>query len=386
MALNKKKRILITIDWFVPGYKAGGPIQSCSNLIAHLKDSFEFWVITRDTDYCSDTPYQSITSDSWNQLEEGVQVYYFSQYNLKPLNLHRVMKGVAADVIYINGIYSLYFSILPLVSAYILKAKKVMISGRGMFASGSVNVKGGKKKFFFALAKASGLYKGVVFHATNETEQEDIKVILGNNVKVKIAPNLTKKIACELTTVRSKAEGLLRMLSVARISPEKNTMYALEILRNYKGSGSITFDIFGPVYNESYWQDCLSLIEQMPDNVKVTYHGSIENNLVTEKLKKYHLLFMPTRGENFGHIILESIAAGCPVLISDKTPWRNLQQQGVGYDLPLTDESGFIAAIETFVNMDAKVFSQLSENAYSFAKGVIENNASVQANVSLFSA
>ncbi|MBC5991628.1 glycosyltransferase [Pontibacter cellulosilyticus] len=385
MALNKKRRILITIDWFVPGYKAGGPIQSCANLIAHLKDSFEFWVITRDTDYCSDTPYQGITSDCWNQLEENVHVYYFSKAKLSPTSLYRVIKGVEADVFYINGVYSFYFSILPLISAYILRAKQIMIAGRGMFAAGSVTVKGGKKKLFFSVAKAVGLYKGVVFHATNEVEQEDIKAILGSPVQVKVAPNLPKKLTDQSQTVSAKNAGSLRMISVARISPEKNTRYALEVLSRYQGSGKISFDMFGPVYSEPYWQECLEVISQMPANVKVKYHGSIENNLVSEKLKNYHLLFMPTRGENFGHIILESLAAGRPVLISDKTPWRNLQGLGVGYDLPLTDEDSFIDAIETFVKMDEEEFNVFSCKAFSYAKDFMERNDSVDANVALFS-
>ena len=36
--------------------------------------------------------------------------------------------------------------------------------------------------------------------------------------------------------------------------------------------------------------------------------------------QEYDLLFLPTKGENFGHVILESMSAGTPVLISDTTP------------------------------------------------------------------
>ena len=47
------------------------------------------------------------------------------------------------------------------------------------------------------------------------------------------------------------------------------------------------------------------------------------------------LFFLPTRGENFGHVIAEALSVGTPVLISDQTPWRKLAAVGLGHDLPL---------------------------------------------------
>ena len=62
---------------------------------------------------------------------------------------------------------------------------------------------------------------------------------------------------------------------------------------------------------------------------------------VSSVLKSYDLFFLPTRGENFGHVIMESLSVGTPVLISNKTPWRNLEKIGVGWELPLFDEQKF---------------------------------------------
>ena len=81
--MGNKKRILVFIDWFLPGYKGGGPIQSVANLIQHLKDDFDFSVITRDTDYCETTPYKEIKSNQWNVLPDDTRVYYFSEDQLK---------------------------------------------------------------------------------------------------------------------------------------------------------------------------------------------------------------------------------------------------------------------------------------------------------------
>ncbi|NDK54516.1 glycosyltransferase family 4 protein [Pontibacter fetidus] len=384
MELHKKKRILITIDWFLPGYKAGGPIQSCANLITHLKDKYEFWVITRDTDYCSDVPYKGISSDTWTKLEDNVHVFYFSRKGLSPLRLFKLVKDTSADVLFINGIYSLYFSLLPLLFAKAINKSKIILSGRGMFAPGSINVKSGKKQAFFSIAKKLQLYKGVIFHATNLAEQKDIKAILGEKNAILIAPNLPKQVNDVKSTRRIKEPGKLKLVSVARISPEKNTLFALETLSKYRGEGEITFDIFGPVYNEQYWEKCKEIYKLMPRNVKVNYYGSLDNNMVAETLQNYHALFMPTKGENFGHIILESLTSGCPVLISDKTPWRGLKTAGVGYDLSLTEVGDFLEAIDDLVQLNAQHFNHMSVKAFEYAKKYINDPAAVEANYKLF--
>src|SRR5688500_15381491 len=99
-----KKKILVFIDWFLPGYRAGGPIRSCANLIDHLKDEYEFSVVTRDTDYCETAPYDSIKSDQWNILPNGVRVYYFSPSQLSSSNINKLLAQEQYDIIYLNGI------------------------------------------------------------------------------------------------------------------------------------------------------------------------------------------------------------------------------------------------------------------------------------------
>ena len=71
--MANRKKILVFIDWFLPGYKAGGPIRSMANMTDHLQD-FDFFVVTRNTDYTDTNPYASVKSDQWNKLSENVSV------------------------------------------------------------------------------------------------------------------------------------------------------------------------------------------------------------------------------------------------------------------------------------------------------------------------
>ena len=79
MEIVTKKKILVFIDWFLPGYRAGGPIRSCANMIEHLKDEFDFSVITRNSDYCEMVSYSGIISNAWNILPGGTRVFYYPQ-------------------------------------------------------------------------------------------------------------------------------------------------------------------------------------------------------------------------------------------------------------------------------------------------------------------
>ena len=70
------------------------------------------------------------------------------------------------------------------------------------------------------------------------------------------------------------------------------------------------------------------LIAGLPSNVRVAYGGVVAPDEVTAVLRRHHLFFLPTHSENFGHVIVEALAAGRPALVSDRTPWTDLEAAG----------------------------------------------------------
>jgi glycosyltransferase involved in cell wall biosynthesis len=175
-----------------------------------------------------------------------------------------------------------------------------------------------------------------------------------------VAGNLTRKIS-ERWERKTKAENQIRIVSIARIAPEKNTLYALEALAKLKIP--ITADFFGSVYDAVYFEACKKVVETFPSSVHVNFPGALPSEKINETLSNYDLLFMPTRGENFGHIILEALQAGTPVLISDQTPWKNLANENAGWDLPLRPQKLFAETIETVAKMNEQEFSKWAEGA-----------------------
>lgn len=376
-----KKKILIFIDWYLPGYKAGGPIQSVSNLVEQLKDEFEFSIITRDTDYMETTPYPGVKSNEWNTLSNGVKVYYISQDQLTRSNIRSLIRKSEFDSVYLNGIYSLYFTLIPLVYLRRKHDKKVVIAARGMFSEGSLSVKKTKKQFFIRAVKVLKLFDHITFHATTEMEKQEIRAIFGDRIQIRTAANLPQRQNMEFHK-RAKEAGKVRLVNVARIAPEKNLLYALHALKQVKEQ--VEFDFYGPVYDQHYWAECKLVLDELPQNVKANYKGSIDSKKVPELLKNYHFMFMPTTGENFGHIILQSLAASCPLIISDQTPWKKLQDKNTGWDLPLTDMSAFAEAIDTAARMWQPDYERMARNAFKQAEAYMNDPGIVEQNRHLF--
>lgn len=380
--MQTKKTILLFIDWYLPGYKAGGPIQSCANLVDHLKGDFNFKIITRDTDYCETQAYSNIKSNEWNKLDENTQVYYFSNDQINKKNIHHLIAQTAFDVVYLNGVFSYFFTIVPLLYFRKNKGHQVIVAARGMLASGALAIKKRKKQVFLKFALLLGLFRKVIFHATSEAEKHDIFQAMGPKAIVKIAGNLSKKIALPAFEPRIKEKGSLKLVNIARIAPEKNLIYALELLKEVKSE--VQFDFYGPVYEETYYQECKLAMEKLPQNVKANYKGVIPNSEVNSTLSSYDAMLMPTLGENFGHIILESLIAACPVIISDQTPWQNLEETKAGWAIPLNQQSKFVEVIALLAKMDTNEFKQLSHGAYQKAKSFIENKELISSNRALF--
>ena len=347
MHKSEKPSILITIDWFLPGTKSGGPVRSYANLIDHLGDFFDFYIVTRNTDYCETEPYEEIVSDTWTRFNAHTQIYYISQARLNFKELSKVLTSKKYNVIYINGIYSWYFSIVPLL-IFRKSHETVIVSARGMLNSQAFSVKPLKKQVFLKLAKWFGLYKHVTFHATNAAEKVQILSILGPNRSVRVAPNLPRKIT---TSFEPKSFRLpIRMVNLGRISKEKGTLLMLNALKELKKE--LVLDLFGSIYDEKYWQDCKKVIGELPPNIRVTYCGVAESDNIPNVLSKYHFFIMLSEGENFGHAILEALSCGLPVIISNNTPWCNLEEKGIGWDLDLSDKPSILKTVEDLFNMD----------------------------------
>lgn len=374
-----KRKILIFIDWYLPGFLAGGPTRSCANMIAHLRSEFDFFIVTSNRDYLSQDVYSDIPFDRWTSAPDGTPCYYHSGGSLSNALLESIFQKVKPDFVYLNSMFSRHYTLEPL--RYSSKEGiATILAPRGMLAPGALSIKPWKKKIFLIWSKWSGLFDKVTFQASSETESDQILKHFPK-APIRIASNLPRKN--EKIQSRYRSEGPLRIVNVARIAPEKNLLFALEVLQKLKLP--VQFDVYGPVYDNEYWEKCQVLIGQMPVHVKVNHKGVAEEDQLFRILKGYDLLFLPTLGENFGHIILEAMSAGLPVLISDNTPWQGLESVKAGWDISLGQKETFSRIIDELAVMPAPAYREWSEGAARKAKEFMSDKGWLQANRLLFS-
>lgn len=374
-----KLDVLICIDWFLPAFKAGGPIQSVSNLVEYFKDEFDFWIFTSNTDIDGTLNREKV--NCWVE-KDGYKIMYSSSENKKTNLIKTVLNTHSFDVIYLNSLYSYNFTLIPL---WLLKSsnRRIVLAPRGMLGKGALEIKFFKKKPFILFFRLLGFHKKIIWHATDDTEKDEINRHFGSKVRVLVSPNLISKSDFEFYS-KIKIKGEINMFFLSRISVKKNLLYALDVISRLNINAKIVFSIIGPVEEENYWNDCLKCINLLPKNINVNILGPIPNYRLQSILKDQHLLILPTKHENFGHVILESWQAGCPVIISKNTPWQNLKSKNIGFDISLNDSNKFISSIESFIEMDSLEFNKWSLNSFNFAKKISENKPLIDKSRKIF--
>lgn len=378
------KDILILAPYYLPGFKGGGPIRSISNLVHTLGNEFNFKIITSDRDLGDSIAYEKAQNEVWTKVGLA-EVYYITPEKFNFRYLRKIIQSTHYDFIYLNSFFNANFSVIPILLRRmgIIPYKPIIVAPRGEFSPGALKIKNFKKELFIESTKLVGLHNKVLWHATSEEEKIDIKQIYGEEVPVRVAQNLPNIFENKEHQTKEKKRGELKLVFLSRITEKKNLKGALTFLKGI--TGNITFDIYGPIENQNYWNACRDVIESLPNNVQVNYMGQVNNNKVHLLFSNYNAFLFPTFGENYGHVIVESLLAGCPVIISDQTPWKNIENEGAGWTIPLEKEETFIAALNDIVHMDSEEFQQLSRSASEYAVKMFFCEEILKQNRDLFS-
>lgn len=362
MESKHKPKILVMIDWYLPGFGAGGPIQSVRNLCEALKEDFEFAIVTTNRDHHASRPYPDVQPNQWVQRPEGTRVYYFSEDELKQRSLHRLIASENPDFIYVNSLFSVPFTFWPL--RYIASHKgktRLLLAPRGMLHGGALRQKGLKKKIFLSLMRVTGIQNKITWQATDHQEIEDIKKHFGEKVHIHLAQNFPKQFQLPWKPL-SKAVGEARLVYHSRLTPKKNLHFLLELMAGKKG---LTLDVYGPQEDPDYLKQCQELVEK--HGLRVSFRGGLHPDMLEELVPGYHFSVLPTLGENFGHSIFEALLGGSPVLVSDQTPWRKLAEKKIGWDLDLSKRKSWLDTLDTMLDMTEAAYNQWSKSAWDYA-------------------
>lgn len=392
-AIKSRIVVLIFVNYYLPGYRGGGPARTIANMVASLGDEFAFRIITMDRDFGDNCPYNSVKVDAWNQVGHA-QVFYASPSARSLVHMARLIRETPHDILYLNSFFNTVFTIKPLIARKLrlVPRKPVVLAPRGEFSAGALQIKRWKKAPFMRLVRWLGVFDNIFWHASTSFECADIERAMQiNRAYINLARNIaiareTEEQSSTSQSIECKSQvregGVLSVCFLSRIAPMKNLDFALKVLALIKTPTQ--FHIYGPKEMPAYWAECEALIGQLPHNVQVFYRGSVENDQVCATLSKHDLFFVPSRGENFGHVFVEALSAGLPILVSDQTPWRDLKMKQVGWDIPLAQPDQFVRAIEEAAACDAQTRVKTRANCIRFARAIADDSEGLAMNRNLF--
>ncbi len=353
--------MLVFVDHYLPGYKSGGPLRTIAAAIEEFGDRFDFRVVTLDRDAGDTEPFAMVSQEPRQWIRQGgAQVWYlppragFHEWRA----MLRALRDLDRGVVYCNSLLSRRSLLLPLVLGRLgVISRSVLIAPRGELDPGALAMKGLRKRTY--LRALHPFLRSACWHASTPAECTYIRryqpravvhVAIDNHVRRRQPARFPRPPASPLEAV-----------FISRISPKKNLDGLLRSLRFTINPCRLT--IYGPAPDRKYWEHCQTLIERVPSHVDVIYKGSLPHDQIESVLETADVMILPTHGENFGHVIAEALGAGCPVIISDKTPWTELVQPHAGVVVTPHDEVGLAAAIDNFAVLDSNQYHQAQLSA-----------------------
>ena len=376
--------VLIFVPNYFPGYLSGGIARSIMNSTEWLGDDFRLLIVTRDRDLGSDIPYPDIQSDTWVKLGHA-QVRYLAPDQLTMDHLQHLVEETPHDVLHLNSFFDPVFTIklLLLLRLGRISPRRVLLSPRGEFGWGSLNLRYPKKRLYMELSRLAGFYRDILWHASSALEAKDtVKAMRVDPAKVLTALDLPVK-GSGLTLRPDRSGKKLKVVYLARLTREKNLDGALRLLQGVRMP--IDFDIVGPQEDPKYWDECAALMAQLPDNIQATYRGPVPPEQVFDTLADYDLMLLPSHGENYGHVIAEALSVGTRVLISTLTPWHALDSDGVGWDVDLADARRYAEIIDLLAGQTAAERSAVRAAVREAATRRLFDPAALEHNRNLYS-
>ena len=369
MAMQK---ILIITGRYLPGFRDGGPVRSILNLTDWMGDDHDIRIMCLDRDHGDDKPYPGITVDSFNEVKKA-RVWYTAKFTSEAVS----KLANDSDVVYCCGPYDDYAMIVMRLKKEGKIPAPVYIASMGSFSPEAFKIKGYKKRLFITYMKLTGMFRDITWSVTSGREESELKAVIGNGARCVIATDLPRRGTFEHTHI--KDEGCLKLCFISRISRKKNLMAIPDILKKVDPGVHILLDVYGNCEDEEYMRECSQKLDRLVKdrpNIRWEYKGEVDSEMVPSVFADHDAFLFPTLGENYGHVIAESLAAGCIPVISDTTPWIDLEEKGCGYVLALSDTDGFTGAIVSLSAMTEAEISMIRSRCYTYIEDV--NKRSVE--------
>ena len=348
-------KIFISCALFYPS-KLGGPANTLYWLAKGLVSAGNEVEVVSTHDHVEDS---SIPVDSQVELAGILVTYCSSRLNLIKESFRAIKK---CDRVILSSVcYSP--ELLIALKATLLK-KKVIWSPRGELTSSAI---GGRKTklIFFKLIKIL-VSKHIIFHATSQDEDLCVKKLFGESVQSIIIPNYMEIPEHQQREIGEQPYFLF----LGRVAPIKaidNLIKGLAYSQKFRTS-NVVLKIAGGIEEQfkGYHESLLKLISELALENKVQFIGSVSGKLKYQIYTNAEFLFLVSKSENFGNVVIESLSQGTPVVASKGTPWADLPIRNAGFWIDNSPES-IADTVDKILELNVNSYQSYRSNALRYA-------------------
>lgn len=347
-------KIFFPVEVFYPS-QAGGAANSvywlAKNLAAH---GFETTIVATDEGLKDQVPL-----NRWFDTDAGRTIFVKTKFYRAPVlqTLISLRHFWRADVVHLSSIF-FPTAFITAFAARVLR-KKIAWSPRGELTESSLSFSAGRKRAVLWLIR-SFIGKYPLFHSTSDEENQSIRRVFGEDARIRQIPNYV-----ELEPLSGRSNGNY-LLYIGRIHPIKaidNLVKSLRLSEAFLRSDMV-LKIAGKG-KPGYEEDLRRLVSELDLDEKVQFVGQVEGPEKLRLLADAKATILPSHTENFGVVVVESLAQGTPVIASTNTPWKALAKERIGF---WTDNSPAEIAktVDSILNTDDDEYQRYRARSRDF--------------------
>lgn len=253
------------------------------------------------------------------------------------------------DVVHIHGVWDP----LPWWIAREARRRGVpyIVRSAGVFAPHAMHIKAWKKKLTLPILYRPMLNHSSMIHTTALVEAQHLRCY-GFQAPVAVIPNglnVEELMAADATSSRALIDqrwpelaGHRLVLFLARVHPIKGMEHLVHAwARVAKAHPDWRLVIAGPG-EDTFIASLKQTLRQGGVSDQCLFTGMVEGQIKTALYAGADLFVLPSFTENFGMSVVESLAAGVPVITTRGTPWSQLRDRQCGWwievgESPLAD-------------------------------------------------
>lgn len=334
----------------------GGPSRSVDGLVSCLVQNLDIdsRILCRDTG--SDTVFNyELMSDRYifancrfGIISILLSIFFiFKKYRNENLMVH------------IHGLWDPIPSLAAL--CCILLNIQYVVHPRGMLEPWSLGQNSFKKKVALFCYQLKILKKSSAVVVSSELELMSVRRFLDSSNIVYIPNGLVIKSSYRPLSFLQHAETI-NFLFLSRIHPKKGYRDLLLAFNDLVDKRARLI-IAGPG-KSNYVNELTALIINLNLSHRVRYIGPVYGEELINLYNEASFFVFPSYSENFGMVVPEAMSHGIPVIATEGTPWKDLNDQKSGWFI---DRKELLSTLRLAANMSFTDYFIMSGNASAHA-------------------